>query len=103
MDERRLIRKLTLDALLENILPYMSHAYGLSEVELRQDARLRLVLGELQERIKKLSDAPEYVDFLYRVPVLSSCRPDPGQDYTRTGNPGPDRRCCRPRPARPLA
>ena len=65
------IRKLTLDALLENILPYMSQAYGLSEGELRQDARLRLVLGELQERIKKLSDAPEYVDFLYRAPVLS--------------------------------
>ena len=64
------IRNLTLDALL-SILPYMSQAYGLSEGELRQDARLRLVLGELQERIKKLSDAPEYVDFLYRAPVLS--------------------------------
>lgn len=59
------IRKLSTDALLEALLPFLSTDLGVDEETLRQDARLRLLLPDVQERIKKLSDAAPWVEFLY--------------------------------------
>ncbi len=59
------IRQLSTDALLEAILPFLSSELGVSEEVLRQDTRLRLLLPDVQERIKKLADTTPWVAFLY--------------------------------------
>lgn len=59
------IRQLSTDALLEALLPFLSPDLGVAEETLRQDARLRLLLPDVQERIKKLADATPWVEFLY--------------------------------------
>jgi len=59
------IRKLSTAALLEALLPFLSADLGVDEKTLRQDARLRLLLPAVQERIKKLADAAPWVEFLY--------------------------------------
>lgn len=59
------LRQLGLEALLEALLPHLSQALNLPAGQLRQDAGLRLLLPFVQERIKRLSDAADYVDFLY--------------------------------------
>jgi len=59
------IRQLSADALLEALLPVLCSELGVSEEMLLQDDRLRLLLPDVQERIKKLADATPWVAFLY--------------------------------------
>lgn len=59
------IRALSVNALLEALLPYLSRDLGIAEDDLRVDARLHLILPDLQERLKKLTDAAALIDFLF--------------------------------------
>lgn len=68
------IRQLSPEACLEALLPFLSQALGLPETQLRQDAGLRLLLPFVQERIKKLDEAADYVDFLFRDPLAPAAR-----------------------------
>ncbi|NPA91677.1 MAG: glutamate--tRNA ligase [Chloroflexi bacterium] len=62
------IRRLSVDELLERLLPFLSRDLDIPEDTLRSDERLRRLLPSVQERIKRLTEATPLVDFLYREP-----------------------------------
>ena len=59
------IRQLSPEALLQVLAPFLSRDLGRPEGEFLQDPRLLVILPDVQERIKKLSEATGWVDFLY--------------------------------------
>jgi len=59
------IRMLSVDELVEKLIPYLSHDLGLPEEALARDGRLRTIAPAIQERLKKLTDAAPLIDFLY--------------------------------------
>ena len=60
------IRRLSTDELLERLIPFLERDLGVSGDVLRHDERLRRLLPAVQERIKRLTEATELVDFLYK-------------------------------------
>lgn len=70
------IRRLAPDDLLERMLPFLARRLGVSEEQLRQHEGLRLLLPFIQERIKKLSEAADYVDYLFADAIVI---PDPAE------------------------
>ena len=59
------IRNLSIEELHRRLLPYLSRALGIPEDELAQDERLKILLPHVQERIKRLTEAAQWVDYLY--------------------------------------
>jgi len=59
------IRMLSIDELVERLIPYLSRDLGIPEEELARDQRLRIIAPAIQERLKKLTDAAPLIDFLY--------------------------------------
>jgi glutamyl-tRNA synthetase len=60
------IRMLSIDELVERLIPYLSRDLGIPEEELARDERLRIIAPAIQERLKKLTDAAPLIDFLYQ-------------------------------------
>jgi len=56
---------LSIDELVERLIPYLSRDLGIPEEELARDERLRIIAPAIQERLKKLTDAAPLIDFLY--------------------------------------
>ncbi len=59
------IRQLSPTALIEAMAPYLSDQLGIPADVLRKDERLQLLAPDLQERMKKLTDAAGLVAYLY--------------------------------------
>ncbi len=59
------IRMLSINELVERLIPYLSRDLGIPEEELARDQRLRIIAPAIQERLKKLTDAAPLIDFLY--------------------------------------
>jgi len=59
------IRMLSIDELVERLIPYLSRDLGIPEEELARDERLRIIAPAIQERLKTLRDAAPLIDFLY--------------------------------------
>ncbi|MCO6450612.1 MAG: glutamate--tRNA ligase [Caldilineales bacterium] len=66
------IRNLSPEALMIGLVPFLSAELGIDEELLRHDARLQLLLPFVQERIKKLTEAGNLIDYLYFDPVIAS-------------------------------
>jgi len=60
------IRMLSIDELVQRLIPYLSRDLGIPEEELARDQRLRIIAPAIQERLKKLTDAAPLIDFLYK-------------------------------------
>jgi glutamyl-tRNA synthetase len=56
---------LSIDELVERLIPYLSRDLGIPEEELARDERLRIIAPAIQERLKTLRDAAPLIDFLY--------------------------------------
>ena len=59
------IRTLTPAALKVALLPFLSRQLGMSEAELAADRKLDILVPAIQERIKRLEEASEWVDWAY--------------------------------------
>ncbi len=59
------IRQLTQDDLYERLLPFLAGGLGVEESELREREETREIVPLIQERVKKLTDAVELVDFFF--------------------------------------
>jgi glutamyl-tRNA synthetase len=59
------IRELSQDALYERLIPFLASSLGMEERELRERKETREIMPLIQERIKKLTDAVELVDFFF--------------------------------------
>ncbi len=59
------IRMLSIDELVERLIPYLSRDLGIPEEALARDERLRIIAPAIQERLKKLTDAAPLIDFLF--------------------------------------
>ena len=59
------IRMLSIDELVQRLIPYLSRDLGLPAQELARDERLRIIAPAIQERLKKLTDAAPLVDFIF--------------------------------------
>ena len=59
------IRTLTPAALKVALLPFLSRQLSLSEAELAADRKLDILVPVIQERIKRLEEASEWVDWAY--------------------------------------
>jgi glutamyl-tRNA synthetase len=59
------IRELSQDALYERLVPFLASGLGMEERELRESKETREVVPLIQERLKKLTDAAEWVDFFF--------------------------------------
>ncbi len=59
------IRMLSIDELVQRLIPYLSRDLGIPEEALARDQRLRIIAPAIQERLKKLTDAAPLIDFLY--------------------------------------
>jgi glutamyl-tRNA synthetase len=59
------IRELAQDDLYERLIPFLASGLGLAERELRQRKETREIIPLIQERLKKLTDAAEWVDFVF--------------------------------------
>ncbi|NUQ37494.1 MAG: glutamate--tRNA ligase [Caldilineales bacterium] len=59
------IRQITHEALRHALLPHLSQAFGVPVETLAADERLRLLIPDLHERLKKLTDAPALIGFLF--------------------------------------
>ena len=64
------IRQLTPDAFLAALAPFLSADLDVPEEVLLQDPRLRLLLPDVQERIKKLNEVAPWVAFLYADEII---------------------------------
>lgn len=64
------LRQITPEALRLALLPFLSQAFGIPEAALAADERLRLVAPDLQERLKKLTDAAPLIDFLFARQIV---------------------------------
>jgi len=60
------IRELTPEALKSALLPFLSRQQGVSEAELRFDRRLDILVPVIQERIKRLDEAADWIDWAYQ-------------------------------------
>jgi len=60
------IRALPLDELAERVLPYLSEGLGISEVELRASGKLLPLMPLIRERLKRLTDAPEWCNLFFQ-------------------------------------
>jgi glutamyl-tRNA synthetase len=59
------IRNLSIEELVQRLIPYLSRDLGISQETLQKDERLRIIAPAIQERLKILSDATPLIDFLY--------------------------------------
>ena len=59
------IRELSQDALYERLIPFLASGLGMEERELRERKETREIVPLIQERVKKLTDAVEFVDFFF--------------------------------------
>ncbi len=59
------IRALSQDALYERLIPFLASGLGMEERELRERKEAREVVPLIQERLKKLTEAAEWVDFFF--------------------------------------
>jgi glutamyl-tRNA synthetase len=59
------IRELAQDDLYERLLPFLASGLGIEERELRERKEMREIVPLIQERLKKLTDAVEWVDFAF--------------------------------------
>ena len=59
------IRALTPAALKSALLPFLSRQLGVSESELDADGKLDVLIPVIQERIKRLDEAADWVDWAY--------------------------------------
>ena len=59
------IRELSQDALYERLIPFLASGLGMGEGELRERRETRELVPLVQERLKKLTDAVELVDFFF--------------------------------------
>lgn len=59
------IRQLTQDALYERLVPFLASGLGMEERELRERKETWEIVPLIQERLKKLTDAAEWVDFFF--------------------------------------
>ena len=60
------IRELTPSALKSALLPFLSRQLGLSETYLEADRKLNVLIPVIQERIKRLDEAAEWVDWAFQ-------------------------------------
>ncbi|NOZ71643.1 MAG: glutamate--tRNA ligase [Chloroflexi bacterium] len=67
------IRQLSVEALHEALVPFLSDSLGIPEDAIRADTRLRLLIPAIQERLKTLRDAAPLIDFLWaeEIPIES--------------------------------
>ncbi len=59
------IRELSPQELKERLIPYLSRDLGIDEETLRQDPRLDKLVPLIQERIKRLSEAGQWIDWAF--------------------------------------
>lgn len=59
------IRQLPQDALYKRLIPFLASGLGTGEKELRERKETRGIVPLIQERLKKLTDAVELVDFFF--------------------------------------
>ena len=59
------IRELSQDALYERLIPFLANGLGMEERDLRKRNEAREIVPLIQERLKKLTDAAEWVDFVF--------------------------------------
>jgi len=59
------IRRLSEGDLAERLVPFLAAGLGMSEEEIRKRRETRAIVPLIRERIKKLSDAVEWVDFIF--------------------------------------
>ncbi len=62
------IRQLSTEELTRRLLPLLAEGLGLTEEEVASHPGLPALVPAIQERLKKLSDAVEMVDFAFREP-----------------------------------
>ena len=60
------IRELTPAALKSALLPFLSRQLVVSEAELRTDRKLDILIPVIQERIKRLDEAADWIDWAYQ-------------------------------------
>ena len=70
------IRQLAADDLHLRLVPFLSRQLGVPEETLRTDHGLRLLIPFVQERIKTLTEAADFVDYLYADTIRI---PDPAE------------------------
>ena len=63
------IRQLPQDALYERLIPFLATGLGIEERELRARKETREIVPLVQERLKRLTDALEFVDFFFVDPI----------------------------------
>ncbi len=71
------IRELSPAGLKEAVLPFLARDLGLPEADLRADARLDILVPLIQERIKRLDEAAEWLDWAF-VDADAIVYTDPG-------------------------
>ncbi len=59
------IRELSQDVLYERLIPFLASGLGIEEKELRERKETREIVPLIQERLKKLTEAAEWVDFFF--------------------------------------
>jgi glutamyl-tRNA synthetase len=62
------IRQLSTEELTRRLLPFLSDGFGVPKDELAHGPTLRALVPAIQERLKKLSDVIEMVDFAFQEP-----------------------------------
>ena len=60
------IRELTPAALKSALLPFLSRQLGVAEAELGSDRKLDILVPVIQERIKRLDEAADWIDWAYQ-------------------------------------
>jgi len=60
------IRQLTPAALKENLIPILSQQLKIAPSKLRDDTRLDILVPQIQERLKRLDEALEWIDWAYK-------------------------------------
>jgi glutamyl-tRNA synthetase len=60
------IREMDPQALKPLVIPYLAASYGMAEADLAQDERLDILVPLIQERIKRLDEAPEWLDWAFK-------------------------------------
>ncbi|MCS7222844.1 MAG: glutamate--tRNA ligase [Anaerolineae bacterium] len=62
------IRQLSIEELTRRLVPFLAKGLGLTDEEVACHPGLPVLVPAIQERLKKLSDAAELVDFAFREP-----------------------------------
>ena len=78
------IRELSQDALYERLIPFLASGLGMEERELRERNEAREIVPLIQERLKKLTDAVELVDFFFVAQISYQPSLLVGQKMTAT-------------------